>query len=64
MEAYFNQAVGADPDYAEAWCNLGFQNILTGNLDDAISAFRRALDRKPDMANAHMGLGYWPGRKR
>jgi tetratricopeptide (TPR) repeat protein/CHAT domain-containing protein len=57
-EAYLKKAVAADPDYAEAWCNLGYQRVVIGDLDGATKAFQKALEGKPDMVSAHMGLGY------
>ena len=57
-EASLGKAVAIDPHYAEAWCNLGYQRIITGDLDGAIEAFQKALACKPNLVNAHMGLGY------
>ncbi|MBW1855048.1 MAG: tetratricopeptide repeat protein, partial [Deltaproteobacteria bacterium] len=40
------------------WCNLGYQRVVTGDLDGATKAFQKALDGKPDIVSAHMGMGY------
>jgi tetratricopeptide (TPR) repeat protein len=37
---------------AEAWYNLGYVFELQGRLDEAIEHYRRALEIKPDKANA------------
>jgi len=44
------------PDYAEAWMNLGLACRLTGRLDDAEAAHRRAvaLARTPGPAHRHL----------
>ncbi|MCK5188354.1 MAG: tetratricopeptide repeat protein, partial [Deltaproteobacteria bacterium] len=57
-DASFMKAVSIDPEYADAWCNLGYQKVVIGDLDGANEAFRGALKLKPDMVNANMGLGY------
>jgi len=57
-EGSFKKAVAADSEYAGGWTNLGYQKILTGDLNGAARAFRKALEQKPDRVNAHMGLGY------
>ncbi|MCK5257432.1 MAG: tetratricopeptide repeat protein, partial [Deltaproteobacteria bacterium] len=57
-EASLKKALSADPEYAGAWCNLGYQKILSGGLDGAAEAFQKALKLKPEMVNTHMGLGY------
>jgi len=57
-EVCLKKAVAVDPEYAEAWCNLGYQKVITGDLDGATEGFQKSLERKPDMVNAHMGLGY------
>ena len=57
-ETAFKKAVEIDPYYAEAWCKLGYQRLVTGNLDSAIEAFQKALDLKSYLVDAHIGLGY------
>ncbi len=52
----FTAATARDPDYAEAWNNLG---IVCGELGDragAIEALRRALELVPHYADAHYNV--------
>lgn len=57
-EVVLKEAVTVDPNYAEAWCNFGYQKIVIGDLAGASKAFQKALERKPDLVNAHIGRGY------
>ena len=51
----FTQATEADPEYVEAWNNLG--NALADTRPDrAIAAYRRALAIEPGYADAHYNL--------
>ncbi|HRY16127.1 MAG TPA: tetratricopeptide repeat protein [Candidatus Competibacteraceae bacterium] len=60
-------AVEADPDYAEAWNNLGWQRYVLKAYGDAASpapsptnarfAFQQALRYKPDLIDARVGQG-------
>jgi len=60
-------AVEADPDYAEAWNNLGWQRYALKAYGDAASpapsptnarfAFQQALRYKPDLIDARVGQG-------
>jgi len=52
----FQQAVRLEPDYAEAWNNLGNALSDTGHFADAIAAYRRALAVAPAYADAHYNL--------
>ena len=53
------------PDLAEAHSNLGIVLTDIGELDEAESAFQRALELRPDYAAAHsrllFGMQYRPG---
>ena len=40
------------------YCNLGNAIVALGNLDEAISSFRRALKFNPRFAEAHSNLGH------
>ena len=62
-DASFMKAVSIDPEYVDAWCNLGYQKVVTGDLKGAEKAFRTALKIKPDMVRANMGLGYYLAEK-
>ncbi|MEW6267172.1 MAG: tetratricopeptide repeat protein [Thermodesulfobacteriota bacterium] len=54
---HLEQAVQADPRYAEAWNNLGWYWIVQKNWAAGAQAFSEALARKPDLVDANMGLG-------
>lgn len=47
---YLHQAVDAEPEYSDAWNNLGSVNYLLGSYDEAERCFREAIliDRRPD----------------
>lgn len=51
----FTQAIEVDPEYVEAWNNLG--NALADSRPErAIAAYRRALALEPGYADAHYNL--------
>ncbi|MCP5420172.1 MAG: tetratricopeptide repeat protein [Gammaproteobacteria bacterium] len=56
-ERHLSAAVAADPDYAEAWNNLGYQHFITRDRADAQAAFERALKIKPTLIDALIGRG-------
>src|SRR5262245_1930706 len=56
-EACYRQALAAQPNLAEAHCNLGLALTGQGKFDEAIAACRQAIAIKPDFANAHSSLG-------
>ena len=45
------------PTQAEIWCHLGSTQQAQGRLDEAVASFRRALELKPDFAEALNNLG-------
>jgi tetratricopeptide (TPR) repeat protein len=51
-----SQAVEIEPDFADAWNNLGTLLIELGRPDDACASFRRALAADPAAAGAHYNL--------
>jgi tetratricopeptide (TPR) repeat protein len=51
------RAVREDPDYAEAWNNLGWALRTSGLHPMATDAFTRALKLKPYLIDANMGMG-------
>ena len=53
----FEQAVTYDPTNATYLANLGNARRATGDLEGAAEAYRRALDRAPDLGDAANGLG-------
>ena len=62
-EQHLRAAVQADPDYAEAWNNLGWQrygmNVYEGEgaALGATTAFEQALRHKPELIDALVGRG-------
>src|SRR2546423_522773 len=50
------RALGEAGDCAEAAYNLGSLNEDTGDVDEAIRCYHRALDVSPDYADAHFNL--------
>jgi tetratricopeptide (TPR) repeat protein len=55
--AAYKNAIGCQPDFAEAHVNLG--NILkkAGRLSEAVAAYNNAINYQPDFAEAHTNLG-------
>ena len=47
-----------NPNYAEAYNNLGFTLWQLGRLDDAEVSYTKALTIKPDYAEALYNRGY------
>ena len=55
--AAYREAVALMPDYAEAHANLGLVDMLSGDIDGAVSRQLEAIRLKPDLAEAHYNLG-------
>ena len=55
--ACFRQSIARNPEYAEAYTNLGIVFQMQGNLNDAIALFRKAVELKPSLLPAHLNLG-------
>lgn len=56
-EAAYADAVHLQPDYAEAWNNLGIARVAQlARRGEAVLAFRRALELRPHYADAHYNL--------
>lgn len=51
-----DQVLALDPLLPEAHVNRGFAWIGLGRPEEALTAFERALDLRPDQANAYYGL--------
>lgn len=56
-ERYLQVAVTADPNYAEAWNNLGYHDDAVEETTASAVAFDRALKLKPDLIDALIGRG-------
>jgi tetratricopeptide (TPR) repeat protein len=52
------KAVAVDPDYAEAYINLGWALYSDKSSDEAFKAFSTAVRLKPYLLDGWMGLGY------
>ena len=59
QEAIFahQQAVTIDPNYFQAWVNLGIAHRLAGDLNRAEESYNRALVIEPNYAEVHASLG-------
>jgi tetratricopeptide (TPR) repeat protein len=55
--AEFEEAIRTDPNYAEAYNNLGLVYTQSGTDDKAEKAFRSAIGASPEFADAHQNLG-------
>lgn len=54
---YFKRATDADPDYAEAWAQMGFCDGMLGRHADALKASRQAIRLKPDAPESYLNMG-------
>ncbi len=55
--ANYAEALRINPDYEEAYNNMGIILAKLGKLDDAILHYSRKLQEDPDNAKAHYNLG-------
>jgi tetratricopeptide (TPR) repeat protein len=60
---YFQKATEKNPDYADAWFNLGVAYGELGRWQDEIESYKQAIRIKPDLANEHethqnLGVAY------
>ena len=57
-EPLLRQALTKDPNRFRAWYDLGFLYDASNRVEEAISAYRKAVAAKPDIfeANLHLGL--------
>jgi len=54
---YFEKAVEADPNYAEAWYQLGYSLGILGKHNDALKASRQAAKLRPEWAATYVNIG-------
>ena len=56
-EEFYRKALALDPDFKEAWMNLGLAVFSLGRLEEAQECQRQALRLDTDQADAHNNLG-------
>jgi hypothetical protein len=55
--SFFQQAAAKNPQFADAWFQVGGCCGNLGRWQEAIDAYKQAVRIKPDYAEAHYGLG-------
>ena len=50
---FYRQALGEDPQFAEALLNLGHTLMATGQEEEARLCWRKALREKPELAQTY-----------
>ncbi|MBW2637441.1 MAG: tetratricopeptide repeat protein, partial [Deltaproteobacteria bacterium] len=55
---HFLKALDINPEYAEAYNNLGVAFARLGRMDKAVESFKRALAFKPDYREAQDNLRF------
>ncbi|MGA9995351.1 MAG: tetratricopeptide repeat protein [Pyrinomonadaceae bacterium] len=55
---YFEKAVEADPDYAEAWYQTGYCNGMLGRHAEALKASKQVIRLRPDWPESYVNLGH------
>ena len=56
-EPHYHKALALEPEFKEAWINLGLAVLSQGRPDEALSCQREALRLDPESADAHNNLG-------
>lgn len=57
VEALLNRALALDPKYSDAYLQLGNLNVSRHENAAAIADYQRAIESKPELAEAHYRLG-------
>ena len=57
-EREFERAIAIDPEFSEAYGNLGVSHCTMGLFEQASSEFRRAIELDPATAAHHVNLAY------
>jgi tetratricopeptide (TPR) repeat protein len=55
---FFRRAIDLNPDFAEAYYNLGVAYEELGKHEDSVETLKKAIRLTPENANAHYALGY------
>ena len=53
----YRQAIATQPDFVDAWINLGTAVLTLGRHQEALALYRRAIEIRPQNAMAHGNLG-------
>ena len=53
---YFEEAIQLNPNFSEAYNNLGNTKKRVGKIDEAISCFKKAIELKENNIEAHLNL--------
>jgi Flp pilus assembly protein TadD len=56
-EPFYQRAVALDPEFTDAWMNLGLALLSLGRLEEALACQREALRLDPESAGAQNNLG-------
>jgi len=56
-EAAYREVLSADPHHVEAWHCLGKLAHQAGDMEAANRCISKAIELKPDYAEAHLDLG-------
>ena len=59
----YRRAVELEPEFLDAWNNLGMSEASRGKDDEAVAAWRRALTLSPTYCKAHNNLGLLHARR-
>jgi tetratricopeptide (TPR) repeat protein len=54
---HYRKAITLEPEYAEAYYNLGIALQGLRRIEDAVECYRKALALKSDYTEAHSNLG-------
>ena len=56
-EAQLLKALDADPKAYRAWFDLGYIYTVTEHVPEAVAAYRKSVDAKPDVFESNLNLG-------
>ena len=60
---YYEEAIDIDPDYSEAYNNLGYAHAIIGKFETAIPFYKKAVSNlfyaSPEKAFVNMGKAYY-----
>jgi protein O-GlcNAc transferase len=57
-EKYLHKALALEPEFSDAYVNLGHLANHLGHLEEAILCYERAIELEPECSEAWNGLGY------